>query len=202
MKNSNLLIVFLNNNSDLKTRFSDSGIDKAMLAYQSLLQSTFGLSYGISCDKAVYYPGRIMPDDNWRRSGFMQRLQEGENTGERMLHAFKEAFQKQYKKVVLVNNDCLDVESSLIRQAFHSLNRNQVVIGPESNGGYYLIGLTALAESLFLNKNWSSATVLKDTISDVVASGRTFHLVPPVNEPYEETIVPNEPDLAVEEMEK
>jgi glycosyltransferase A (GT-A) superfamily protein (DUF2064 family) len=40
------------------------------------------------------------------------------------------------------------------------------VIGPATDGGYYLLGMKKFYPAFFQNKNWSTDSVCSDTISD------------------------------------
>ena len=47
------------------------------------------------------------------------------------------------------------------------LDKNDVVIGPATDGGYYLIGLKKLHLKIFDNKNWGTSTVREDTLKNL-----------------------------------
>ena len=53
----------------------------------------------------------------------------------------------------------------------HALATHDVVVGPADDGGYYLLGLRELQPALFENKDWSTATVLPDTLADAARLG-------------------------------
>ena len=55
---------------------------------------------------------------------------------------------------------------------------HDVVLGPATDGGYYLLGLRALRPELFAHKNWSTATVLAETLADVRRLGLRVALLP------------------------
>ena len=44
---------------------------------------------------------------------------------------------------------------------FEKLEKNDAVIGPALDGGYYLLGLKKMHPTIFMNKNWGTATVRK-----------------------------------------
>ncbi|CAG2166998.1 unnamed protein product [Oppiella nova] len=78
--------------------------------------------------------------------------QQGNDLGERMMNAFKDAFEK----------DCSEITSEIIIQAFEQLNQHDIAIGPAADGGYYLLGMKWLHQSLFQNIAWSTNRVLND----------------------------------------
>jgi rSAM/selenodomain-associated transferase 1 len=91
--------------------------------------------------------------------------------GERMAHAFAEAFAAGAGRVVIIGTDCPGLTADFLRQAFAQLATHDLVIGPATDGGYYLLGMNELQPSLFTNKQWSTATVLPATLADAVHLG-------------------------------
>ncbi|MBJ6142089.1 TIGR04282 family arsenosugar biosynthesis glycosyltransferase [Hymenobacter sp. BT559] len=86
--------------------------------------------------------------------------------GERMAHAFAEAFASGAGHVVIIGTDCPGLTADLLRQAFAQLATHDLVVGPATDGGYYLLGVNELHASLFANKQWSTDTVLATTLAD------------------------------------
>lgn len=62
------------------------------------------------------------------------------------------------------------------------LDDRQVVIGPASDGGYYLLGMTAYYPFLFEDKSWSSSSVLDDTIRQTETASLSYELLPELND--------------------
>ena len=60
------------------------------------------------------------------------------------------------------------------------LDKNDVVIGPATDGGYYLIGLKKLHLKIFDNKNWGTSTVREDTLKNLEKVD--VHLLPMLND--------------------
>lgn len=92
------------------------------------------------------------------------RSQTGGDLGARMSHAFVTGFRRGYRPVLAIGADCPDLDSICLREAVRSLAKYDVVIGPASDGGYYLIGLRAPAPGLFTGIEWSTSTVLAETL--------------------------------------
>ncbi len=84
-----------------------------------------------------------------------------------MYNAFKSGFQKGYKKIIIIGSDIYDLNSETIEEAFAELENSDYVIGPAADGGYYLLGMKSLNNEIFLNKNWGTNTVLKDTLNNL-----------------------------------
>jgi rSAM/selenodomain-associated transferase 1 len=83
--------------------------------------------------------------------------------GQRMAASFEPAFAAGATAVVLTGSDVPGLDSHTIRMAFDALQTTPVVIGPASDGGYYLIGMRAPGASLFEGIAWSTAHVLAQT---------------------------------------
>lgn len=64
-------------------------------------------------------------------------------------------FQKKYDRVILVPMDVPFLDGNFIESCFDLLDGNDYVIGPENNGGVYLIGLNKQTSlSAFSEINW------------------------------------------------
>jgi len=163
----NLLLVFTRNPElgKVKTRLAKTiGDQKALDIYKLLLNYTKRTIQNINCDKAVYYSDAIQENDIWENSIFLKKLQNGKNLGYRMYNAFKNAFHKDYKKVVIVGTDIFELKSKQINEAFKALDKHEVVIGPAKDGGYYLLGLKKLHPEIFKNKKWGTETIFQETM--------------------------------------
>ena len=166
----NLLLIFTRNPElgKAKTRLAKTiGDEKALEIYKFLLQKTQEVSSKVSSDKAVYYSVKIRKNDIWDASIYQKHQQKGEDLGIRMLNAFKNGFDEGYKKIIIIGSDLFDLSSEDIEIAFNELDKNDVVLGPAEDGGYYLLGMNSLQETIFKNKNWGTSTVRKDTIADL-----------------------------------
>ena len=166
----NLLLIFTRNPElgKAKTRLAKTvGDETALEIYKFLLKKTRDISSKVTSDKAVYYSVKIRENDIWNENTFQKHQQVGEDLGFRMLNAFKNGFEAGYEKVMIIGSDLYDLTSENIENAFDELNNNDLVIGPAEDGGYYLLGMNSLEETIFKNKNWGTETVRKDTLYDL-----------------------------------
>ena len=99
----------------------------------------------------------------WLGSDLSYRPQSEGDLGERMHEAFRRAFQERMEKAVIVGTDCPGLNEDLCRKAFEELDRNEVVLGPAKDGGYYLIGLRRPIKDLFREIPWGTGEVLAKT---------------------------------------
>ena len=99
--------------------------------------------------------------------------------GERMLQFFQHAFRNGAHSMVLIGTDSPSLPRCYVHQAFDLLADNDVVIGPATDGGYYLIGQSKTAHDVFDGIEWSSASVLKNTIEKLRGQNLKFGLLDP-----------------------
>jgi uncharacterized protein len=90
--------------------------------------------------------------------------------GIRMERAFQEAFQRGFESVVLIGSDCPDRTAKTLETAFVGLKKNDLILGPARDGGYYLIGLKE-PQPLFTNIPWGSGEVFNLTHEKAQALG-------------------------------
>jgi uncharacterized protein len=174
---NNQLIIFAKNPilGQVKTRLAATvGNKKALEVYQQLLAHTNKISASINAKKSVYYSEFIEQEDQWKSSIYDKKLQEGDDLGVRMKNAFQ---QHPKRKAVLIGTDCPGLSATIIDQAFEALSFVDVVIGPAEDGGYYLIGMNQLEESLFQDVTWSSSEVLNETVNKINKKKLSFLLL-------------------------
>ncbi|MEH0155823.1 TIGR04282 family arsenosugar biosynthesis glycosyltransferase [Limibacter armeniacum] len=167
--NSRHLIIFVKNPEPgkVKTRLAATlGNEKAVAIYRELLAHTEKVTSSLNLVKKVYYGDYINVEDIWDNVDYYKALQEGDSLGERMSNAFEHAFEEGADEVVIIGSDCPEINKETIEKAFDSLLKNDVVIGPAEDGGYYLLGMNKFTPELFRGKKWSTSSVLNDTLKD------------------------------------
>jgi len=60
-----------------------------------------------------------------------------------------ERFLPEFRRVVAVDSDSPHLPPAMLRSAFELLEANDVVVGPTEDGGYYLVGASAIHPHLF-----------------------------------------------------
>jgi uncharacterized protein len=118
------------------------------------------------------------PVNNWVDNRFSLQLQEGRDLGERMKSAFRFLFKNLYKKVIIIGTDCPEMNSEILLKSFNELSGKNVVIGPSTDGGYYLLGMDSFYPFLFDKIEWSSSKVFKESIKRVEKNKLSFELMP------------------------
>ncbi|MEH6705494.1 MAG: TIGR04282 family arsenosugar biosynthesis glycosyltransferase [Galbibacter orientalis] len=170
MKGKNILIIFTRNPElgKVKTRLAkDIGDKKALEIYIFLLEHTAKVAKRVNSNKVVYYSEEIPKKDLWNLEHFEKKLQCSSDLGERMMHAFDESFKEGYQNVIIIGSDMYDITEKHIEEAFQKLNNYDAVIGPATDGGYYLLGLKRMYPKIFQQKKWGTDTVLRETLEDL-----------------------------------
>jgi len=115
----------------------------------------------------------------WLGEDYLYMPQQGENLGERMKNAFTEALAMNFKRIVLIGSDIPSLPLEFIEEAFISLEKKDVVIGPSVDGGYYLIGFRddKFSPRAFKGIPWSAERVFGETMKVLENEGLTVHLL-------------------------
>lgn len=189
----NALIVFIKypEPGKVKTRLAkDIGNEKACAIYKLLAEkvikkvfiknpSTYDVHFFFTpADKETEISTWLKPilnDNQGIKTQF--RTQEGRNLGEKMSNAFKEILQeKGCKKCIIIGTDCPEIDTTLIENAFGVLKEKDIVIGPCTDGGYYLLGMSrpvpvsfeqGFVPDLFIDIDWSTDRVFEQTMEKV-----------------------------------
>ncbi len=117
----------------------------------------------------------------WLGSDFALSRQVPENLGERMHAVFLAAFQKGADRVVLLGTDIPQLRADHLEQAFDVLVENDLVIGPSTDGGYWLIGMNRPVD-LFKGIKWGSDAVFDQTLSLAKRQGLRVKTLTPLND--------------------
>jgi rSAM/selenodomain-associated transferase 1 len=99
--------------------------------------------------------------------------------GDRMANFFAAQLQAGAKRVVLLGTDSPTLPLVYVEQAFQGLANADVVLGPATDGGYYLIGSARRLPPLFEHVVWSSSRVLAQTIAQLTDPSWRIALLPP-----------------------
>ena len=177
------LIIFVRNPvlGKVKTRIAATiGDEKALAVYKHLLQHTKNITAGVQVTRFVFFADEIATNDLW--NGYEKCLQSGSNLGERMSNAFECLFEKGFTKIIIIGSDCFELDEKIISGAFLKLNEYETVIGPATDGGYYLLGIQSPFKNLFENITWSSNSVFDETIKQIEQRNLSLFLLPSLND--------------------
>lgn len=184
----NALIIFVKNllPGQVKTRLAATlGNDAAMDIYQQLLKSLHNKIQSLEVEKIVFY-SEFMEDDIWDSAIFKKEIQQGNVLGERMENAFKVSLAAGNKKSIIIGSDCPAIDEHLLNIAFDQLDGCDIVIGPATDGGYYLLGMKKTYPFLFKDIEWSTDRVLQQTIELCNRNQLSYFLLPELSDIDEE----------------
>jgi hypothetical protein len=178
----NLLIVFVKNIilGKVKTRLAKTiGDVGAFNIYSELFAITERASQKVAVDRHIYFSDVIIPS-KWEKD--QKFVQEGEDLGKRMQQAFEYGFENGYENIILIGSDLPNISEEIITSGFKQLENHEVVFGPAHDGGYYLIGLSAMNSSIFRNKPWSQSTLLDVTLQELSEQQASISLLKSLND--------------------
>lgn len=166
-KDSQHLIVFTKNpvKGEVKTRLAKSiGDSNALVIHNALTQKTVEVLNTVKAFKSVYFSKEEERNSVWKNACQSVDVQKGKDLGARMSHAFQDSFYKGFEKTLIIGSDLWDLTLEDIEKGFKALDKNDLVIGPAEDGGYYLIGMKIPHKELFESIHWGGNQVLKDTL--------------------------------------
>lgn len=166
-----------------KTRLASTMGDEAALKwYRYLLNHTRETTQLVPATRYLYYSSFIDEEDEWSPESFVKSLQPEGDLGQRMQKAFAQTFAKGHSRVLIIGSDCLDLRVHHLKDAYQALQKHDFVIGPASDGGYYLLGMNSLENSLFENKAWSTEGLFAETLANIKALNKTVALLPELSD--------------------
>lgn len=88
--------------------------------------------------------------------GCLLVAQRGGTLGERLQHCVADLVELGFHSVIIIGADSPTLPAEIIEEALTCLQSpQQITIGPATNGGFYLLGLNHLPDSLFGPINWT-----------------------------------------------
>ncbi|MCP4575159.1 MAG: DUF2064 domain-containing protein [Deltaproteobacteria bacterium] len=112
----------------------------------------------------------------WLGSILKLSFQQAGDLGRRMRCALFDALDDGGKRVILLGTDIPGLNAEILEQAFTALLEHDIVLGPSTDGGYWLMGLKRPID-LFQNIHWSTPRVLEQTLAQARLMRLTVHLL-------------------------
>lgn len=167
----------------VKTRLAaETGADFAAELYKSFVEDLISIIENLDVQLTLcFYPANAkLSFLEWLGERHCYRPQTGNNLGERLKNAFSNAFEEGFFNVVAIGSDSPDLPEDFLRQAFKELESHDAVVGPSSDGGYYLIGFSKdrFTPEVFDNISWSSDSVFEQTDHILTLHRRNVYLLP------------------------
>jgi rSAM/selenodomain-associated transferase 1 len=175
----NLLLIFAKEPKEglVKTRLAkDIGSKMAKELYEAFLKDIMN---NIFCDGLYETKILCTPESSILKLktllGFDNiDYQKGNGLTQRLGTAFKDSFLSGYEKVAAIGTDTPLIDSGVIRTCFDKLDAHDCVIGPASDGGYYLIGLRRQGGEIFEGISWSTKKVFSQTLDKLKKTGYSY----------------------------
>lgn len=184
MSTKEALIIFIRNPElgKVKTRLAQRlGDEKTLQIYEALLGHTRKIALRLNVSRWLFYSHFIDSKDNWSNEAFTKRLQIEGDLGQKIRSGFEQAFQ-EHDKVLIIGSDCASLTAQIVQDGFDALDRDDFVLGPALDGGYYLLGMRQYTASLFEDIPWSTEEVAKLTLAKIEAMGASCHLLPALSD--------------------
>lgn len=160
----------------VKTRLAATiGADAALAAYRELVAATLQPLAALAPEIEVEL--RFAPDDAreeltpWLQPGWRAVPQGEGDLGDRLARAFGEAFVDGCQRVLVIGSDCPYVTAVDLRAALAALDQADLVLGPATDGGYWLLGLKAPHPEVFSGIDWSTPQVRAQTLDRAGSAG-------------------------------
>lgn len=171
----------------MKTRLAaDIGDDRALAVYEAMLRDLIAGLGPSTPDTEIEF---LWPPTQAANGALLRRafahhtvaMQTGRDLTDRLSMAFSERFFfHRTEKIIAIGADDPSLPRQLIDHAFALLDSCEYVVGPATDGGYYLIGCRALSfdPAVFTNIDWGAPTVLAATRERIATMNRTVALLP------------------------
>jgi rSAM/selenodomain-associated transferase 1 len=152
----------------------------AAVARAFLLDSLERLSASPARRVLAYTPADAAPYFAAAVDGrFTLTAQTAGDLGARMRAFFEEQIRQGADQVVLLGTDSPTVPVEFVARAFDALGRADVVLGPATDGGYYLVGCGRRMPPIFDGMTWGHGDVLAGTVARLADGGWRLELLPP-----------------------
>jgi len=184
MRSTLIIFVKFPRAGEVKTRLGKSiGMEEAVEVYRQFAEHAFLLADDVESQGVRVYifsvPGAAEKEvKKWVGRPFTFVEQEGESLGERMKNAFDRTFADGATQIVIIGTDVPELDSNTIQSALRILSTHDIVIGPSTDGGYYLLGMKSPAKNVFEGIDWSTEYVFQQTIDKVKALHLSFATLP------------------------
>ena len=163
----------------VKTRLAKAiGAPAAAAAYRQLVATLLNQLHGLGGVEICFSPDDAAGEvRHWLKEGWSSNPQGDGDLGQRLQAAFGRAFHAGAKRVAIIGSDCPAVRVEDVREAWGGLQTHDVVLGPATDGGYWLIGLRQLQPNLFRDIPWSTENVFAETLRRVQHAGLSVQLM-------------------------
>ena len=172
------LVVFLRlpDKGKVKTRLAATlGEEAALEIYKKLVSITLDTVARSGIPAYLFYTGGL-PSPSERDPRFSYHIQLDGDLGTKMAGALSFVL-SLHKKALIIGSDCPDLTPEILYACRISLDEKDIVLGPCDDGGFYLLGCSELHPVLFANIEWSTPSVLDQTIEKIMEANLSYRLL-------------------------
>jgi uncharacterized protein len=146
----------------VKTRLAASLPAGAVVElYRCMIEDTVDLARSVSTDAlAIVCPASDVTDLTSWLPAIEIVGQQGEGLAAGLVSAFRIFIDRGYRRVVALDGDSPQLPPETLDKAFQLLDGADVVLGPTTDGGYYLVGSTTVQAELFETQRMGTGTAL------------------------------------------
>ena len=159
----------------VKTRLIPAlGADGAAAVYRKLLDHTVREAQASGLPMLIRGTGAPLEQLAWLAENVVVAEQGEGDLGARLAEVPAPA--------LVIGSDAPGLTAALLREAARALETHAAVIGPATDGGYYLIGFSEPVPFAFAGIEWSTGTVFAETMRRFEARGIFPHVLPELDD--------------------
>ncbi len=135
----------------VKTRLAASlSAEVVVDLYRCMIEDTLDLARSVSTDAvAIVCPASDVADLTSWMPAIEIVAKQGDGVAAGLVSAFRVFIDRGYRRVLVIDGDSPQLPPETIDKAFKLLGAADVVVGPTTDGGYYLVGSTTAQAQLF-----------------------------------------------------
>jgi len=118
------------------------------------------------------------PPPGFDLAGFEVLAQQGDDLGQRMSNCIAALLARGHDRVAILGADTPSLPVRHVVRAFELLRDQDLVLGPTTDGGYYLIGARCVVPEIFRGIPWGTPRVLEETLKVLRIFGMPRILLP------------------------
>ncbi|MGB5499855.1 MAG: DUF2064 domain-containing protein [Maribacter sp.] len=108
---------------------------------------------------------------------FTEKEQHGNSFGERFTNAIKSVYDLGFEQIITIGNDSPHLQATQLLETAITLSKNNAVLGPSKDGGFYLMGLHKVNfnPKVFKNLPWQTSLLMNSLKMELLSN--TIELV-------------------------
>lgn len=171
----------------------EAGVTKTRLAppltlaqaadlYRAFLLDTVATARSLGWERVtLIYPPRPHAHEELAAlfpAGVHLQAQPGIGLGAALAGAFESHLAAGFERVVLIGSDNPTLPAHIVEASCDALADHDIAIGPSSDGGYYLIGMSRPHLGVFERISWSTEVVYAETLERAAELGLGVRALP------------------------